>query len=64
MALPTLEDFKKDMRVELHPACDLWMQGARFGTVVSVGPRFVNVRLDLTNRIHFVKPYNLRKVEV
>lgn len=21
-------------RVELHPGCDLWMQGARYGTVV------------------------------
>ena len=21
-------------RVELHPACDLWMQGARFGKLV------------------------------
>lgn len=29
-------DFKAGDRVELHPACDLWMRGARFGTVKHV----------------------------
>ena len=36
-------------RVELHPATDLWMRGARYGTVVglSVTPRDgVRVSLD------------------
>lgn len=28
--------FTIGQRVELHPACDLWMRGARFGTVHSV----------------------------
>lgn len=36
-------------RVELHPGCDLWMRGARYGTVVGVsltaGDR-VRVELD------------------
>lgn len=36
-------------RVELHPGCDLWMRGARFGTVVgaSLTPNDrVHVRMD------------------
>ena len=33
-------------RVELHPACDLWMRGARYGEVTgNVGPVLV-VKLD------------------
>lgn len=26
-------------RIELHPGCDLWMRGARFGTVVAITSR-------------------------
>lgn len=36
-------------RVELHPGCDLWMRGARYGTVVamSITPNDrVHVELD------------------
>ena len=36
-------------RIELHPGCDLWMQGARFGVVVgsSLTPADrVRVKLD------------------
>jgi hypothetical protein len=34
-------------RVEIHPASDFWMRGARFGTVVGVTPKDrVHVRLD------------------
>lgn len=30
----TLEQtFEVGQRVELHPGCDLWMRGARYGTV-------------------------------
>ena len=30
--------FTKGERVELHPACDMWMRGARYGTVVAMLP--------------------------
>ena len=36
-------------RVELHPACDLWMRGARFGTVAGrslTSEDRVKVKLD------------------
>lgn len=38
-------------RVELHPGCDLWMQGARYGTVVGMVPTpndRIRVKLDKT----------------
>lgn len=25
-------------RVELHPGCDLWMRGARYGDVLAISP--------------------------
>ena len=33
-------------RVELHPATDLWMAGARYGTVTRTGRTRVTVKLD------------------
>jgi hypothetical protein len=42
----TIEDFERGDRVQLHPATDLWMRGARFGTVSMVGRVFVTVRTD------------------
>ncbi len=33
-------------RVELHPGCDLWMRGARFGTIVGVEGDLFKVRVD------------------
>src|SRR5574343_2017045 len=35
-------------RVELHPGLDLWMRGARFGTVLRIRPDWtVRVKLDV-----------------
>lgn len=36
-------------RVELNPACDLWMRGAKYGTVIGISSTLkdkVRVRLD------------------
>lgn len=33
-------------RVELHPGCDLWMRGAKYGTVVKEESDTVTVRMD------------------
>lgn len=36
-------------RVEISPACDLWMRGARFGAVTDVQwgtPLIIKVRMD------------------
>lgn len=33
-------------RIELSPACDLWMRGARFATVMEHGHSTMKVRVD------------------
>jgi hypothetical protein len=49
------------MRVELHPATDLWMQGARYGTITQ---RFrdgiLGVHVDALRRTVRVAPRNLQ----
>ena len=40
--------FEVGDRVEIHPGCDLWMRGARFGTVVGVVPTSMDrVRVEM-----------------
>jgi hypothetical protein len=51
--------FPTGQRVELHPATDEWMRGARYGVVVSAGYLRVAVRLDVTGRT-----VNLRRAYV
>lgn len=35
-------------RVELHPGCDLWMRGAKYGTITKVdeAKQIAHVRMD------------------
>jgi hypothetical protein len=58
----TLADFKVGDRVELHPATDMWMRGARFGTVTKVGRRWLHVRLDHTGTVSHFAPHNIYAV--
>jgi hypothetical protein len=58
-----LEHFHEGQRIELHPATDFWVAGARYGTVVSVGTKKVNVSLDKLTGIHHISPGMLRPVE-
>jgi hypothetical protein len=66
--------FRKGDRVQLHPATDGWMRGARFGTVTSITAprecwergnperylcRIVRVKLDNRPRVCRVHPANL-----
>jgi hypothetical protein len=72
-ALPsdyTLEQrFASGDRVELSPACDLWMRGARFGTIVGfIGPSShpsYKVRMDhkSVKGIKYFNPDYLRPVK-
>lgn len=54
--------FKPGDRVELHPGLDLWMRGARYGDVVSIGRTFVTVQLDKVQRPVRILPHNLTPV--
>jgi hypothetical protein len=38
-------------RVQVHPGCDCWMQGDRYGVVVKVGRRLIHVRMDRSGRV-------------
>ncbi len=59
-------DFSTGDRVELHPATDLWMQGARYGNVLK--PRqyhnttMVLVKLDKKREPVYVVPSDLRRI--
>lgn len=33
-------------RIELHPACDLWMRGAKYGTVIALDGKCATVKMD------------------
>lgn len=46
----TLADFTVGQRVQISPSCDLWMRGARYGTVRGIGRRGVRVRVDAIDR--------------
>lgn len=41
-----LAEFFVGDRVQLHPATDLWMRGARYGTVTKVTKTHVHVKVD------------------
>ena len=71
-------DFPIGSRVELHAACDEWMQGDRYGEVVGLGrsreyvdhftgkrsmSRPVRVKLDRSGRVRRFHPDNLFSVE-
>ena len=55
-------DFTIGTRVQLHPATDLWMMGARYGTVVKVTRTRVHVKLD-TGRTVAMAPTNIAHID-
>jgi len=57
-----LSDFQPGQRVQLHPASDLWMRGARYGTVVRAGRQWVLVNLDMTGLIHAIEPKDIAEI--
>lgn len=54
--------FPVGSRVELHPALDLWMMGARFGVVTKVGRTKVHVKLDRVSGVRTFVPSHLSRV--
>lgn len=58
-----LDDFRSGTRVEAHPVTDLFMRGARYGTVVKVGTKMVHVKFDKLKLPVAVRPANLLVVE-
>jgi len=45
------------MRIQLHPATDLWARGARYGTAIDIrSDGAVAVRVDATGKRHWFQP--------
>lgn len=59
MSEPKLRDFRVGDRVELHPATDMWMRGARYGEVKRIGRKLLTVRLDATGKNVRIAPENI-----
>jgi hypothetical protein len=59
MSDPKLSDFQVNDRIEFHPATDMWMRGARFGTVVKIGRKLLTVHVDHLGRTVRVAPENI-----
>ena len=67
----TLSDFRKGMRVQLHPATDSWMRGDRFGTVVHAPSvtktshnrgKHVQVLMDRSNKTLRLRPEDISEI--
>ncbi len=57
----TIDDFHTGSRVQLHPATDLWMSGARYGNVAHVGRKLLHILLD-NNKTVKVSPDNIGEI--
>lgn len=59
-----VSDFSVGDRVELHPVCDQWMAGDKYGEVVSISEDRgeVRVELDVSVKVIWVSPDLLRIV--
>lgn len=56
--------FKPGDRVQLHPATDMWMRGARYADVVRYSRRgLVLIRLDITGKTDWTRQENLTLVD-
>jgi hypothetical protein len=55
-------ELKKGDRIELHPATDLCMRGARYGDVTAVGRSKISVKIDRIVRVIRVAPENILRV--
>lgn len=42
--------FACGQRIEIHPGTDLAARGARYGTVIKVGRKFLTIKLDRLSR--------------
>jgi hypothetical protein len=58
----TLKDFKVGQRVQLHPFTNLWMRGARYGEVVKIGTRVLQVKLDANGRTVSLAPVYIGEI--
>jgi hypothetical protein len=49
-------------RVAIHPATDWFMRGERYGQVVTIGRKWIHVRLERSGRVVRFTPGNLEPI--
>jgi hypothetical protein len=55
--------FEGGSRVECHPACDAWMQGDRYGEVITqLENGDVSVKMDRSGRTLYFPPDLVKKI--
>lgn len=59
----TAADFKVGQRIQVHPAHDLFMRGARYGNVIGFTRDWVRVQLDMLPKPVRIAPRYLLDVE-
>jgi hypothetical protein len=55
-------DYRNGDRVELHPGCDAWMQGDRYGEIVDLQEEYAAVLMDKSGQILRCSYDRLRKI--
>ncbi len=61
----TIESFAVGQRVQLHPATDFWMSGAKYGEITRLFPTSpipLSIRLDVTGKIVRLHPKNIIEI--
>jgi hypothetical protein len=56
----TVDRFRPQTQVELHPGCDRWMMGDRYGTVTGIIEGRVRVRLHRSGKSLLFEPERLK----
>ncbi len=49
------QGFAVGQRVEISPAYDIWMRGDRYGEIIGITPKSVNVRMDKSGKVLSVR---------
>lgn len=58
----SLSQFRKDLRVQAAPSTDCWMRGDRYGTVTTVGRKYVHAKMDVSGKVRKFTPDLLEPV--
>jgi len=62
VSLYSIAAFEVGQRVQLHPATDLWMSGARYGSVTRVTKTYVHVKVDLIGKVVRCHPDHIGEI--
>lgn len=58
----TLDEYRVNDRIEMHPATDRWMRGDRYGNIVKIGRRFLHIKMDRSGQTIRAEPSCIQRV--